>query len=92
VLRRIFGPKRDEVTRVRESCIMRSFRTRTLHSPRIVRIDKSRRMRWGRHLAFMEGKVNAYGLLVGKTNGKRPVGTPRRMWADDIKVDILVIR
>jgi hypothetical protein len=74
VLRRIFGPKRDEVT----------GEWRKLHneelpdlysSPSIIRIIKSRRMRWASHVARMGEKRNAYRLLVGKPGGKRPLGT-----------------
>jgi hypothetical protein len=54
VLRRIFGPKRDEVTGGRENCIMRSFITCTFLQVRIIRMIKSRRMRWAGHVARME--------------------------------------
>jgi hypothetical protein len=56
-------------------------------SPSIIRIMKSRRMRWAGHVARMGGKRNAYRLLVGK----RPLGRPRRRWADNIKIDLLKI-
>jgi hypothetical protein len=79
VLRRIFGPKRDEVT----------GGWRKLHneelpdlysSPSIIRIIKSRRMRWAGHVARMGEKMNACRLLVGKPEGRRPLGRPRRTW------------
>jgi hypothetical protein len=77
VLRRIFGPKRNEVTRER-----RKLHNEELHnlypSPRIIRIIKPRRMRWVGHVARMGEKRNAYRLLVGKPKGKRPLGRPRR--------------
>jgi hypothetical protein len=61
-------------------------------SPSIIRIIKSRRMRWAGHVARMGGgKRNAYRLLVGKTEGKRPVGRRRRRWVDSIKMDLLEI-
>jgi hypothetical protein len=85
VLRRIFGPKRDEVTGE-----WRKLHNEELHdlyaSPSIIRIIKSRRMRWEDHVARMREKRNAYRLLVGKPEGKRPVGRPRRRWVDNIRM------
>jgi hypothetical protein len=73
VLRRIFGPKRDEVT-----CKWRKLHKKDLRdlysSPSIIRIINSRRMRWAGHVAQMGEKRNAYRLLVGKPEGKRPLG------------------
>jgi hypothetical protein len=90
VLRRIFGPKRDEVTGG-----WRKLHNEELHdlysSPSIIRIIKSRRMRWAGHVAQMGEKKNAYRLLVGKPEGKRPLGRPRRRWVDNIKMDVLEI-
>jgi hypothetical protein len=60
-------------------------------SPSIIRILKSRRMRWEGHVARMGEKRNMYRLLVGKPEGKRPLGTPRRRWANNIKMDLLEI-
>jgi hypothetical protein len=57
-------------------------------SPSIIRIIKSRRMRWGCHVARMGQKSNAYRLLVGKPEGKRPLGRPRRRWVDNIRIDL----
>jgi hypothetical protein len=57
-------------------------------SPSIIRIIKSRRMRWSWHAARMEEKRNAYGILVGKPEGKGPLGRPRRRWVDNIKMDL----
>jgi hypothetical protein len=57
-------------------------------SPSIIRIIKSRRMRWAGHVARMREKRNAYRLLVGKPEGKRPLGRPRRRWVDNIRVDL----
>jgi hypothetical protein len=53
----------------------------------ITRMIKSRRMRWARHVARMGEKRNAYSILVGKPEGKRPLGRPRRRWVDYIKID-----
>jgi hypothetical protein len=57
-------------------------------SPSIVRIIKSRRMRWAGHVARLGEKKNAYKLLVGKPEGKRPLGRPRRRWVDNIRMDL----
>jgi hypothetical protein len=60
-------------------------------SPSIIRIIKSRRMKWAGHVARMGEKRNVYRLLVGKPEGKRPLGRPRRTWIDNIKIDLLEI-
>jgi hypothetical protein len=77
VLRRIFGPKRDELTGE-----WRKLHNEELHdlysSPSIIRMMKSKRMRWAGHVARMGEKTNADRLLVGKPDGKRPLGRPRR--------------
>jgi hypothetical protein len=57
----------------------------------MIRIMKSRRMRWAGHVARMGEKENAYRLLVGKPEGKRSLRRPRRRWVDNIKMDILEI-
>jgi hypothetical protein len=81
VLRRIFGPKRDEVTGGWRK--LHNEELRDLYSsPSAIRIIKSRRMRWAGHVARMAEKRNAYRLLVGKPEGKRPLGRPRRRWVD----------
>jgi hypothetical protein len=56
-------------------------------SSSIIRIIKSRRMRWAGHVALMGEKRNAYRLLVGKPEGKRPLGRPRCRWVDNIRMD-----
>jgi hypothetical protein len=87
VLRRIFGPKRDEV--MGEWRKLHDEKLRDLYSsPSIIRIIKSRRMRWTGLVARMGEKRNAYRLLVGKPEGKKPLGRPRRRWVDNIKVDL----
>jgi hypothetical protein len=87
VLRRIFEPKRDEVTGG-----WRKLHNEELHdlyySPSIIRVFKSRRMRWAGNGARMGEKGNAYRILVGKPDGKRTLGRPRRRWVDNIKIDI----
>jgi hypothetical protein len=60
-------------------------------SPSITRIIKSRRIRWAGHVAGMGEKRNVYRLLVGKPEGKRPLGRPRRGWIDNIKMGLLQI-
>jgi hypothetical protein len=78
VMRRIFGPKKDEVTGV-----WRKLHNEDLYSsPSII---KSRRMRWAGHVARMGEKINVYRLLVGKPEGKRPLGRPRRRCVDNTK-------
>jgi hypothetical protein len=61
-------------------------------SPNIIRMIKSRRLRWAGHVVRMEEKRNAYRILVGKPEGKRPLGRPRRRWVDNIKMDLREIR
>ena len=82
--RRVFGSNRDEVT----------GEWRKLHEelsdlyslPNIVRVVKSRRMRWAGHVARMEEGRGVHRVLVGKPEGKRPLGRPRRRWEDNIKM------
>jgi hypothetical protein len=57
-------------------------------SPSIIRIIKSRRMRWAGHVARIGEKRNAYRILVGKPEGKRSLGRPRRRWVDNIEMDL----
>jgi hypothetical protein len=57
-------------------------------SPCVIRMINSRRMRWVRHVARMGGKRNAYRILVGKPEGKIPLGRPRSRWVDNIKIDL----
>jgi hypothetical protein len=90
VLRKIFGAKRDEV--IGE---WRKLRNEELHdlysSPSIIRIMKSRRITWARHVPRMGEKRNAYRLLVGKPEGRRPLGRPRRRWVDNIRMDLVEV-
>jgi hypothetical protein len=57
-------------------------------SRNIIRINKSRRMRWAGHVACIEEQMNAYRILVGKPQGNRPPGRYRRRWEDNIKMDL----
>ena len=76
VLRRIFGPRRDEVTE--EWRRLHSEELNDLYcSPNIVRVIKSRRMRWACHAARRVGGRGVYRVLVGKPEGKRPLGRAR---------------
>ena len=87
VLRRVFGPKRDEVTR--EWRKLRNEELNDLYSlPNIVRLVKSRQMRWAGHVARMMEDIGVHRVLVGKPEGKRPLGRPRRRWEDNIKMDL----
>jgi len=87
VLRRIFGPKRDEVTGHWRK-LHSEERNDLYRSPNIVRVIKSRRMRWAGHVARMWERKGVYGVLVGKPEEKRPLGRPRRRWEDNIKMDL----
>jgi hypothetical protein len=87
VLRKVFGPKRDEVT----------GEWRKLHNEElsdryslqnIVRVVKSRRMRWAGHVACRAKGRGVYRVLVGKPEGKRPLGRDRRRWDDNIKMEL----
>jgi len=87
VLRRVFGPKRDEVTG--EWKKLRNEELSDLYSlPNIVRVVKSGRMRWAGHVARMGEGIDVHRVLVGKPDGKRPLGRPRRRWEDNIKMDL----
>jgi hypothetical protein len=90
VLRGIFGPRRDDVTGE-----WKKLRNEELHdlysSPSIIRIMKSKRMRWAWHVAQMGEKRNAYRLLVGKPERKRPLGKPGRRWVDNMRMDLVEV-
>jgi hypothetical protein len=86
MLRKIFGPKRDENGSWRK---LNNDEIQSLYSsPNIVRAIKSRRVRWAGHVARMGAGRGVYRVLVGKPESKRPVGRPRRRWEDNIKMDI----
>ena len=87
VLRRVFGPKRGEVTG--EWRKLHNEELRDLYFlTNIVRVIKSRRMRWAGHVARMGEGRGVHRVLVGKPEGKRPLGRPRRRWEDNIKMDL----
>ena len=87
VLRIVFGPKRDEVTE--EWRKLHNEELRDLYSlPNIVRVVKSRRVRWAGHVARMGQGRGVHSVMVGKPEGKRPLGRLRRRWEDNIKMDI----
>ena len=87
VLRGIFGLKRDRVTG--EWRKLHNEELNDLYcSPNIVRVIKSRRMRWMGHVARMAEGRGVHKVLVGKPEGKRPLGRPRRRWEDTIKMDL----
>ena len=87
VLRRIFGPRRDELTG--EWRILRNEELNDVYSPHnTVRVIKSRRMRWAGHVARMGEVRGVYRVLVGKPEGRRPLGRPRRRWVDNIRMDL----
>jgi hypothetical protein len=85
LLRKIFGPKREEDGSWKK---LRNDELHDLYSPpNIVRVIKSRRMRWAGHVARMGKGRGAYRVLVGRPEGKRPLRRPRRRW-EDIKMDL----
>jgi len=87
MLRRIFGPRRDEVTGE-----LRKLHNEELNDlytpPSIVRVIKSRRMRWAGHVPRMGERRDVYRVLVGKPKGKRPLQRPRCTWENNIKMDL----
>jgi hypothetical protein len=85
VLRRIFGPKRDEVTG--EWIKLHEELNDLYCSPNIVQVIKLR-MRWAGYVARMEERRSVYRVLVGKSEGKRPLGTPTHRREDNIKMDL----
>jgi len=87
VLRRIFGPRRDEVRG--EWRRLHNEELNDLYfSPNIVRVIKSRRMRWAGHVAHMGEERGVCSFLVGKPEGRRPLVRPRRRWVDNIMMDL----
>jgi hypothetical protein len=86
VLRRISGPKREE------DGLWRKLHNDELHSlyysPNIVKVIKSRRMMWAGHVTRMGEWGGVYRVLVGRPEGKRALGRPRRRWKDNIKMDV----
>jgi hypothetical protein len=85
VLRKVFGPKREEDGSWRK---LHNDELHDLYSPNIVRVIKSRRMRWAGHVTCMGEGRGAYRVLVGRPKGKRALGRPRHRWEDNIKMDL----
>ena len=86
-MRRIFWPQRDDITE----------EWGKLHNEELndlycllgtVRLIKSRRMRWAGHVVRMGETRGVYRVLVGKHEGRRPLGRPSRRWEDNIKMDL----
>ena len=91
MLRRIFGPRREEVTG--EWRRLHNEELNDLYSSsNIVRLIKSRRMRWAGHVARKGEERRVYRILVGKPEGKRPLGRPRRRWVDNNRMDLQEVR
>ena len=94
VLRNIFGAKRDEITgewRILHKAELHAFYS----SPNIIRNLKWRRLRWAGHVARKEKSRNAFKVLVGNPEGKKPLERSRRRWEDNIKMvlrEVVVIR
>src|SRR5215510_3318360 len=87
VLRRVFGPKRDEVKG--EWRKLHNEEMKDLYSsPSIGQVVKSRRTRWAGHVVHMGEERGVHRVLVGKPERKRPLGRPRRRWEDNIKMDL----
>jgi hypothetical protein len=86
VLGKTFGPKREEDESWSK---LHNDELHSLYSsPNIVRVIKSRRMRWAGQVARMREGRGVYRVLVGRPEGKRPLGRPRRRWEDNIKMDL----
>jgi hypothetical protein len=87
VLRRIFGSKREEVAggwrRLHNEELYNLY-----SSPNIIRVIKSKRMRWSEYVACMREMRNSYSILYGKPEGKRPLGRPRHRWEENIEMDL----
>jgi hypothetical protein len=87
VLRRIFGPRGDEVTEEWRRLYNEELND-LYSSPNIVRVIKSRRMRWAGYVARMGEERGVYRVLVGKPEGKGPLGRHRHRWKDNIRTDL----
>ena len=87
VLRRIFGRKRDEV-RGEWRRLHNEELSDLYSSPNIVRVIKSRRIRWAGHVARMVEESGMYRVLVRKPEGKRTLGRPKRRWVDNIRMNL----
>ena len=83
ILRRIFGPKSGEWRRLHNEELYNLYR-----SPNLVRVIKSRKLKWAGLVVRMEDGRSAFKILTGKPTGKRPLGRPRRRWEDNIRMDL----
>jgi len=86
-VRRIFGPSRDEVAGEWRRLYNEELND-LYFSPNIVRVIKSTRMTWDGYVACMGEERGAYRVLVGKPEGRRPLGRPRHRWVDNIRMDL----
>jgi hypothetical protein len=91
VLRKIFGPKRNEVTGVWRQLQNEDLRE-LYSSPSIIRMTKSKRMICAGYVAQTGTKRNAFRILMEKVEGKRPLGRPRRRLEDNIKMNVTEVR
>jgi hypothetical protein len=87
VPRRMFEPKGDELPGDWRRLHNDEFNN-LYSSPNIIRMMTSRRMRWAGYVARIRDKRNAYRILAGKLEGKRPLERPRCRWMDNIKMDV----
>ena len=88
--RRIFGPRRDKVTGEWRRLLNEELND-VYCSPNIVRVIKWRRMRWAGHVARMGEEIVVYRVLMGKPEGRSPLGRPRLRWVDNIRMDLLEV-
>jgi len=89
--RRILGFRRDGLTGEWKKLLHEELND-LYCSPNIVRVIKSRRMRWAGHVARMGEDRGVYRVLVGKPEGRRPLGRPRHRWVDNIRMDLQELR
>jgi hypothetical protein len=87
MLRRIFGPKRDKVTRGWRKLYNEKL-NELYSSPSIVWVIKSTRMRWAEHVVHIVERIGMYRVLVGKPEVKRPLGRDRHRWENNIKMNL----
>jgi hypothetical protein len=87
VLKRIFGPQRDEVTEQWRRVCNKELHT-LYFSTNIIRVTKSRRLRWAGRVAHMRARRGAYRVLLGIPEGRRPLERPRPRWEDNIKMNL----
>ena len=86
MLREIFGPKKDKITGMEKT--NKQEHDDVYSSPNIIQVSKSRRMRWVEHVVHMIDRGVAHRVLVGRPKGKRPLGIPRYIWENSIKMGL----